>query len=322
MLTRRLLLLLAGSLAIPSAAQAQDWPTRPVRIVNTFSAGATSDVLARIAAEHLSTVFKHQFYVESKPGGGGAVAIQTITTAAPDGYNFVLTSAGQIIVAPVMNPKLVYHPMRDLTHVAFLAGSPTVLSVSPKLGIKTLQEFIAYAKKQEHPVTFSSAGVGSSGQLVAQAFAAQAGIEVKHVPYKGAAQSIMDVVSGHVTFAAQTVSSSSAQIDSGQLIPLAQSGTDRLAQYPNVPTFKELGFGDATGLTWFALSARPDVPKDIILKVNRAVIEAMNAPETRKKLEQQGLLTQNLSPDELRASIEEEAARWRPVIERSGLVAQ
>jgi tripartite-type tricarboxylate transporter receptor subunit TctC len=317
---RALVLAMAGLLPTVFGAQAQDWPSRTVRIVNTFSAGATSDVLARIAAEHLTTTLHQQFYVESKPGAGGAVAIRTITTAPADGYNFVLTSAGQIVVAPIMNPTLTYDPLRELVHVAFLAGSPTVISISPRLGIRTLKELIDHAKKQAHPITFSSAGVGSSGQLVAQAFANQAGIEIKHVPYKGAAQSLMDVVSGHVTFSAQTVSSSASQIASGALIPLAQSGTERLAEYPNVPTFQELGLGDATGLTWFALSARAGLPQDILMKVNREVIAAMNKPETLARIGAQGMQTQNLSPEDLRKSIERETAHWRPVIERAGMI--
>ena len=297
--------LIAAVLQFAPAALAQDWPTRPVRIVNTFAAGATSDILARMAAEHLSTVFKQQFYVESKPGGAGAIAIQAVTGAPADGYNFVLTSAGQVVVAPIMNPKLTYDPKKDLVHVAFLAGSPTVIAVSPKFGIKTLQDLIAYAKKQEH-VTFASSGVGSSGQLVGQAFATEAGIDVKHVPYKGAAQSLMDVVAGHVTFSAQTISSSQAQIDAGALVPLAHSGTERVPQLPNVPTFLELGFKEPLGLTWFALSARTGLPADILMKVNREANAAMQQPENQQKLLQQGLQTQGLSPDALSKSIDGE----------------
>lgn len=318
-LVRPAFLILAAALsAVP--ASAQDWPTRPVRIVNTFAAGATSDVLARMAAEHLSTAFKQQFYVESKPGGAGAVAIQTVTSQAPDGYNFVLTSAGQIVVAPSMNPKLTYAPLKDLTHVAFLAGSPTVIAVSPKHGIKTLQELIDYAKKQSGPITFASSGVGSSGHLVGAAFATEAGIKADHVPYRGASQSLMDAVSGHVTFSAQTVSSSQAQIDIGGLIPLAHSGEERLPQYPNVPTFKELGFKEPRGLTWFAISARPDVPADIIAKMHREVNAAMRRPDIQEKLGKMGLITQDYTVESLRKSIEEETVFWKPVVERAGLV--
>lgn len=312
------LLISAAVLAAP--ALAQDWPTRPVRIVNTFAAGATSDSLARLLAEPLSAAFKQQFIVESKPGGAGAVAIHTVTNAAPDGYNFVLTSAGQVTVAPTMNPKLTYDPLKDLVHIGFLAGTPTVFSISPKFGIKTLQELIDYAKKQSGPITYSSSGVGSSGHLVAAAFAAEAGINADHVPYRGAAQSLLDAVSGHVTFASQTVSSSQSQIDSGQLIPLAHSGTERMKLYPNVPTFRELGYKEPLGLTWFAISGRADLPGDIVAKMNREIIAAMHKPEIQEKLSKQGLLTEKWTPQQLRKEIEEETARWKPIIERAGLV--
>jgi tripartite-type tricarboxylate transporter receptor subunit TctC len=318
---RAVAFVVSSMLVASPAAQAQEWPNRMVRIVNTFSAGATSDVLARIAASHMTGVFNQQFIVESKPGAAGAVAIRTITGGPADGYNFVLTSAGQIVVAPIMNPKLTYDPMGELIHVAFLAGSPTVIAVSPKFGIKSVQELVEYAKKAGHPITFASSGVGSSGQLVGQAFAFQAGIDVRHVPYKGAAQSLMDVVSGHVMFSAQTVSSSSSQIASGALIPLAHSGTERLPELPNVPTFKELGLGDATGLTWFALSAKTGTPADIVAKVNREATASVHAPEVFKKLQAQGMQTQKLTPEQLNAEIVRESKQWRPVIERAGLIA-
>jgi tripartite-type tricarboxylate transporter receptor subunit TctC len=313
-----LLLVMAAAMTVPAAAQ--DWPTRPVRILNTFAAGATSDMLARIAAEHLSEVFKQQFYVESKPGGAGAVAIQTVTNAAPDGYNFVLTSAGQVVVAPTMNPKLTYDPMKELVHIAFLAGTPTVFSISPKFGIKTLKELIDYAKKQSGPITYSSSGVGSSGHLVAAAFAAEAGIKADHVPYRGASQSLVDAVAGHVTFASQTVSSSQPQIDSGQLIPLAQSGTQRLKQYPDVPTFAELGYKEPLGLTWFVISGHAKLPADIVAKMNREVNAAMHRPETQEKLSKMGMLTENWTPQQLRKDIEEELQRWKPTIEQAGMI--
>lgn len=316
----RSLFLLIIAAVLSSPALAQDWPSRPVRIVNTFAAGATSDVLARMVAEHLSAVFKQQFYVESKPGGAGAVAIQTVTNAAPDGYNFVLTSAGQIVVAPIMNPKLSYDPMKDLTHIAFLAGSPTVIGISPKFGVKTLQELIDYAKKQSGPVTFASSGVGSSGHLVGAAFAHEAGIMADHVPYRGASQSLLDAVAGVVTFSAQTVSSSQAQIDSGGLIPLAHSGDQRLPQYPNVPTFRELGFKDPFGLTWFAISGRPDLPPDIIDKMHREINAAMRKPDIQAKLGKMGLVTEDYTVDTLKKAIQEESVRWKPVIERAGMV--
>lgn len=312
------------ALAVVVAAlpvSAQDWPARPVRIVNSFAPGGAADFLARIVADHLTGAFKQQFFVEGRPGAGGAIAVQTVANAEPDGYNFVITTVSLLTILPVMNPKIGYRPLEDLTNIAYIAGSPIVLTVNPASGLKALADLVALGKKSGKPLTYSSSGLGSNGQLIAETFGQVAGIKVEHVPYKGASQGLMDLVGGHIDFAAQTVSSSAGQIRGGGLFALAHTASERLPEYPEVPTFKEAGY-DIVTTNWFALSGPARLPRDIAEKVNRAVVEAMKRPDVQQKLRSDGLVSSPLGLDAFTAFVAAESARWKPVVERAGLVGK
>ncbi|MFL5106260.1 MAG: Bug family tripartite tricarboxylate transporter substrate binding protein [Xanthobacteraceae bacterium] len=310
---------LATLLATP-AASAQDWPTRPVRIVNTFAAGGTADVLARTVAEHLSSAFGQQFFVETRPGAGGSIGVQSVVNSSPDGYNFVITNVSLLVLQPLTNPKIGYDPDRDLVNIAYIAGAPVVLSVNAASGAKTLQDFIAAGKNSAKPLTYSSSGLGSMGHLLTELFAQKAGLKVEHVPYKGAAQSLMDLVGGHIDFSCQTVSSTAAQLRSGALRGLATTSNERLPDYPDLPTFKELGFADLVSTTWFSLSGPAGLPDEIVRRVNREVVRAMSKPEAQRRLQQDGLVTEPLNPEQFRSLIAAETVRWKPVAERAGLM--
>jgi tripartite-type tricarboxylate transporter receptor subunit TctC len=312
---------IAASLAI-APARAEDWPTHSVRIVNTFAAGGAADILARIVAERLSAAFHQQFYVETRAGAGGAIGVQSVVNTAPDGYNLVITNVSLLALAPVSNPKLGYDPRRDLTNIAYIAGSPVVLSVNAASGMKTLADFVARAKAGDKPLTYSSSGVGSMGHLVAEYFAQKAGIVFEHVPYKGASQGLTDLVGGHIAFSSQTVSSSAAQLQAGTLIGLAQTGKDRMSDYRAIPTFAELGYPDVASTVWFSLSAPAGLPTDIVAKVNREIVNAMTAPEAQERLRKLGLIADGMSADALNQLAERERAQWKPVIEKLGLVGK
>ena len=318
---KRICVALAVTSALLAPAAADEWPSRPVRMVSTFAAGGTADVLTRLAAEHLSSVFKQQFFVETRAGAGGSIGVQSVANSAPDGYNFVLTNVTHLVLLPISNPKLGYDPLRDLTNIAYIAGSPLLLSVNAKSGVRTLKEFIAYANRSDKPLTYSSSGVGSSGQLAAEAFGQQARIRIEHVPYKGASQGLMDLVAGHIFFSSQTVSSTAAHVRSGTLVALAHTGKQRLPDFPDVPTFSELGF-DVNATVWFTISGPAGLPNDIVQKVNRELVRAMSKPEMQQRLRQDGLVADPMSVDEIRQLIVSETARWKPVIEQAGLVSK
>jgi tripartite-type tricarboxylate transporter receptor subunit TctC len=306
---------------VATSAPADEWPSRPVRMVNTFAAGGTADVLTRLVAEHLSTAFKQQFFVETRAGAGGTIGVQSVANTPPDGYNFVLTNMTQLVLLPISNAKLGYDPRRDLTHIAYVAGSPLLLSVNAKSGIKTLTEFIEYAKKSDKPLTYSSSGLGSSGHLVAEAFGQQAKIKIEHVPYKGASQGLMDLVAGHIFFSSQTVSSTAAYVRSGTLVALAHTARERLPDFPDVPTFKELGF-DVVATIWFSLAGPAGLPNDIVQKVNGETVRALAKPDMQQRLRRDGLVTELMSPHDLVRFIDAETVRWKPVVERVGLVGR
>jgi tripartite-type tricarboxylate transporter receptor subunit TctC len=313
-------LLLALAVATPASAQAQAWPTRPVRIVNTFAAGGAADLLARTVADGLTTAFGQPFIVETRAGAGGTIGVQSVMATPPDGYTFVITNVSILVLAPISNPRLGYAPLRDLVNIAYIAGSPIVLSVNPAGGIKTLDQFIAAARKGGKPLPYSSSGVGSMGQLFAESFAQQAGIAVEHVPYKGASQGLLDLVGGHISFAAQTLTSTFGQIRAGTLTAVAQTADRRLPDFPDLPTFREQGYPDLVTTTWFSLSGPVGLPPDIVQKVNRTVVQTMARPEIDQRMRQEGMVTQPLTPAEFVQLIETETVRWKPVIERAGLV--
>ncbi len=310
----------AASLAAPAPASAQAWPTKPVRIVNTFAPGGAADFLARTAAENLTTAFGQQFFVETHAGAAGAIGVNLVAATPPDGYNFVLTNISMLVLGPIGNPKIGYDPYRDLTNLAYLGGSPIVLSVNAKGDIKTLADFIAFAKKSPKPLTFSSSGVGSAGHLFGELLSQKLGVKFEHVPYKGASQGLMDLVGGHIVFSAQTVTSTAGQMRGGTLRGLAITSKERFKDFPNVPTFTELGYPDFTSSIWFSLSAPAGLPKDIAEKVNKEISKTMTRPDIREKMLQQGMITEAMTPAELKALIDSEHVRWKPVLEKAGLI--
>ncbi len=313
---------LAGTFLSLAPASAQDWPNRPVRVIVPFGAGGTGDTLARVVAEHLSASLKQQFVVENRTGAGGMIGVQALASSAPDGYTIGITNVSTLSLIPVINPKNSYHPLNDFTHVAFVAGAPVALTVFPKLGIKTLPDFIAYAGKSDKPLTFASSGLGSDGHLIGEAIAASTKIKVEHIPYKSTSQALTDVVGGHVAFSTFTLSSSSAFIRAGTLTGVAVTSPERMADYPDLPTFKELGYGDLVASTWFSISAPTKLPKDILDKLNREIGTAMAKPEVQARMRRDGLLTESMSPEAFTKFVASEGARWTPLIERTGLAGK
>ena len=309
----------AGIVAIATPAFAQEWPSRPVRIVNTFAPGGAADILARIVADHLSVAFKQQFFVETRAGAGGVIGVQTVANADPDGYNFVITTLSLTVIGPFTNPRIGYDPLKDLTHVGYIAGSPILFITSAKSDVKTLKDFVAKSKASAKPLTYGSSGLSSAGQMVAQSFAMQADVKFEIIPYKGAAQSIVDVVANHIDFATPTVTSASGQLRGGTVTGLAVSAEQRLPDYPDVPTFKELGY-DLVATNWFGLAGPAGLPAEIVRKVNREINVAMAKPESQQRMREDGMLVHAMDASAFRKFIEDEGVRWKPVIEKAGLI--
>jgi tripartite-type tricarboxylate transporter receptor subunit TctC len=310
------LFIMAGFAA---AAWADDWPSRPVRIINTFAPGGAADQLARLAANQLTTAYKQQFFVETRAGAAGVIGMQAVAAAEPDGYTFGIMSMSLGVIIPLTNPNAGYDPMKDLTPVAYIAGTPIMFVVSKKSDVKTLKEFVAKAKASPKPLTYGASGLSSVGQMVAQSFGHEANLKFEIIPYKGAAQSLIDVVANHIDFATPTVTSAAGQIRGGTVTPLAVSTEQRMPDYPDVPTFKELGY-DVVATNWFALVGPARLPDDIANKVNREVNVATSKPEAQKRMRADGMLIHGMDTAAFRKFLADEHVRWKPVIEKAGMI--
>lgn len=317
---------LRGALAVSSAAlvssarpaAAADWPARPVRIVNTFAPGGAADILARMAGDQLTKALGQQFYVETRDGAGGVIGVDLVAHSAPDGYNFVITTLSLTAINPLINKKIGYDPFKDLTHVAYLAGSPIVFIVSAKGGVKTLKDFVAKAKASAKPLSYGVSGFASAGQMITESFAQMAGLKFQVVPYKGAAQSQLDVVAGNIDFATPTVTSASPQLQGKTVIGLAHTGKERLPDYPDVPTFKELGY-DLVATNWFALAGPAKLPDAIVQKVNATINAGMAQPANQAVVRRDGMIIDPMDVPTYQAFVAREAERWKPVILKAGL---
>jgi tripartite-type tricarboxylate transporter receptor subunit TctC len=313
----RLLGLLA-LLLLSSSSWSQAWPAKPVRIVAPFAPGGSADTLGRIAAQRLGESLQQSFVVENRPGAGGAIGSELVARAAPDGYTLVVSGVASHVIAPSLPRGTPYDPLKDFTHIALFGGPPAVLVVNPSVPAKDLAEFVALLKKEPGRYSYGSPGNGTHGQLVAELFKQIAGVQMQHVPYKGASGAIADLVAGHIPAASTTLSTAAGQIHGGKARALAISAEARLPDYPNVPTYAELGYKDLVATVWFSLSGPAGMPQDIVERLNAEVRKAMDAPDTRRRLRPEGIEPGMLSAREFTAFVASELRRWAPVVKASG----
>jgi tripartite-type tricarboxylate transporter receptor subunit TctC len=317
------LVLLASILGVAiGPGNAQGWPDRPIKVIVPFGAGGSGDTLARVVAEHLSATFKQQFVVENRTGAGGAIGTQAIAAAAPDGYTIGITNLSTLALVPEINPAANYHPIKDFTHIAYVAGAPVALATTPSSGIKTLKDFIDSAHKATSPLTFASSGVGSDGHLVGVAIALAMDVKLEHVPYRSTSQALTDVVAGHVALCTFTLSSTAQFLRGGQLNGVAVTSPERMPDQPDLPTFKELGYPQLVGTTWFSLSGPAKFPVDIAEKINAEVARIVALPDVQARLRRDGFIAQPMSRADFTKFVGEEAARWKPLVVKAGLAGK
>src|SRR5918992_1340847 len=226
------------------ATQAHAWPTKPVKIIVPFQPGGSADTLGRLVAQKLAEQLKANFVVENRAGAGGALGSDLAAKAAPDGYTLVVSGIASHVIAPLLPQGTQYDPVRDFTHVAMFGGPPAVLAVNPSLKVKDLREFVALAKSKPGALSYGSPGNGTQGQLVAELFKQRAGIDIQHVPYKGASAAVADLIAGHIPAVSTTLTTAATQIRAGRAIGLAISAEKRLPDFPDIPTYAELGYPD------------------------------------------------------------------------------
>jgi len=319
MLTRGACALLATT-ALAGPACAQAWPDKPVRVVVAFTAGGTTDLLARSIGAQLSERLKQPFVIDNKPGAGGNLGTELVVRSAPDGYTLMVNSAGPIAVNPTLYPKLPYNPLTDLVPIVLIADVPNVLVLHPSVPANTLQQFLAYAKANPGKLNYASTGIGTSAHLSGFLLTKRAGIEATHVPYKGA-EALRDLLAGREQFMFATIPSVIQHIHSGALKAVAVSSARRSRSLPDVPTVADSGFPGFEAGSWFGHFAPRGTPADVITTLNKAVNEIIAAPAMEAQLIKEGADPVGGTPEQFAQFAQREYEKWKVVVRESGATA-
>lgn len=308
-----LLLILCGS------AAAQDYPARPIRIVVPFTPGAGVDIVARAVGASLTQAWKQSMVVDNRPGAGGTIAGEMVAKANPDGYTLMLGNVSTLAIAPALNPKLSYHPLRDFAPITLITNSENVLVLHASVPATTVKELIAYAKANPRKLNYGSSGNGTSSHLGGAMFASMAGVEMTHVPYKGSGPMLTDLLAGQLQLSFSSVPTALPHIKSGRLRALAVTLLARSATLPDLPTVQE-----AAGLKGFEISlwqgivAPAATPRAIVLQLNQQIAASLRTPDLKSKLTAQGMEVVGNSPEQFAAYIRDEIEKWTRVVKSSG----
>ncbi len=311
---------LAAGVTVSGVAQASSaaWPQKPVSIVVPFPAGGSTDTIARYLAQPLNEKLGQPFVIDNKPGATGAIGATFVKRAPADGYTMMVASIGVFAVNPFLQKSLQYDPAKDFDLLTVAVRAPNVLVANPNFPAKSLAELVAYMKKNPGKVTFATSGAGSSDHLTAALFWQKTGTEGLHVPYKGGAPAISDLLAGQVDVSFQNVNAVLQHIRTGKLKALAVTSGKRSAVLPDVPTMAEAGVQNLVTGAWFGLFAPKNTPPEIVAKLNKVVTEALAQPDMRNKLAQQGAEAMNLAPDAFGKFVVAEYQAWKPVVISSG----
>ena len=314
-----LMLLPALGLALSTMqAGAQTWPAKPLRVIVPVGAGSTTDIIPRIVFEQLAPQLGQPIVVENRTGAGGTIGTAFVARADADGYT-ILAHGSAHTIAPSLYSNLSYDPARDFAAVVPLGISPSVLVVSPAKSYKTVGDLVAAARARPGAMNFSSVGIGSATHLSAERFRASAGVEVTHVPYKGGAEAMFEVMAGRVDFFFGPVGLVLPNVREGKLAALVVNGTQRSAALPDVPTTLEAGFANAEYPIWFGLFLPAKTPREIVDKLNRETLKALQAPRLREKLAALGLDPMVMTPKEFDAHVQREVALNAALVKATGI---
>jgi tripartite-type tricarboxylate transporter receptor subunit TctC len=318
-LFRRTAATLAGAAALFTAsvpAQAA-YPDKPVRIVVGFTAGGTTDVIARIMAKELTESLHQSFVIENKPGAGSNIGAEYVARATPDGYTLYFVAVTSAINQTLYS-KLNFDLVKDFAPVALAAKVPNVLVVNPQLPVKSVKELVDYAKAHPGKLAFASSGSGTSIHMAGELFKLQAGVDVLHVPYKGSAPALTDLIGGQVQFMFDNMPSSWPHVQSGKLRALAVTTKERSPTAPDLPTMAESGFPTMDVSSWFGLIAPKGTPPEVIKTLNTAMLKALDKPEVRDAFDKLGAVPGKTTPAQFGEFIQSEVTTWATVVKASG----
>lgn len=305
-----------------SAALAQSWPSKPIRIIVPFAPGGPADLLPRMIGPKLTEAWGQPVIVENKPGAGGNIGMDAGAKAAPDGYTLVIAPNGNLVVNPHLYANLPYDVFRDFTPITLIATFSNVLVVNADVAAKSVNDLIALAKAKPGTLTYASPGIGSQAHVGGELMKLQAGIDIVHVPYNGTAPAMRDLLGGQISFMFAQTSSALPQVQSGKLRALGVASPRRSALLPDVPTIAEGGLPGFEAVSWYALLAPAGTPRDVATKLQVEVARILQLPDIREKLVALGAEPVGNTPEQLTSMLRSESARYADVVKRAGIKAE
>jgi tripartite-type tricarboxylate transporter receptor subunit TctC len=318
---KRAIFTLLATLALLAPASAQDFPNRPVKIMIAFPVGGLLDTVSRLVGDKLATLLGQQFIIEARPGAGGTLATAAVARAEPDGYTLMMINDNHAI-NPSVYKSMPYDTMKDFAFIGFVGSAPMVLVVNPKVPARTVKAYVELAKAQPGKISYASVGVGSASHLAGELFSAKAGISLLHVPFRGGAPALNDLIAGHVNSMFTSVVVSGQHVKSGTLAPLAIAATARFESIiPEVPTMAEAGY-PLEAVYWFGLAAPAATPAPVIAKLEKALTDALAMPDLRKRLTEMGAVVTPLGSKAFGEYIQAEMRKWSDVITQNKITFQ
>jgi tripartite-type tricarboxylate transporter receptor subunit TctC len=306
---------LVAALVAASQGFAADYPTRPIKLVVPYAAGGPTDVLGRLVGDYLGRDLKQSVVVENKAGAQGAIGAESVARSDPDGYTLLFTAASLFVLNPVLYKKLSYDPVKDFRMLALITDLPVIMEIHPSIPAKTVAEFVAYAKQNPGKLNFGSAGTGGTIHLAGEMFKQMAGVDMVHVPYKGAGPALTDLLSGNIQLMFDTLGTALPPVKAGMLRPLGVSSQQRIPDLPDVPTLAESGYPDYSVGVWYGIAAPAKMPDDIAQKITASLNRALNDEVFRVSLEKVGFPP--LRPKtqaEIDTFVNDDRARWTGVV--------